>query len=514
MSIELPTCDACGAEHGEEALFCSQCGVKLPLQTNASFFRGAADLDGYNEIPLAALHELDEPTVADVPADVAPAAVDEQAPERTSWRDRLHLPHRTVKDSEITSAEGEPAGELLVDDAEAAEHDDSSDWPTRRRRVFLLGGAAAAVLCIAGVSAAALAWSGQPSPTPTPTPTHTASSGPRFVTLPGWATSPVWDAAKVIGPVAFSADGARIARASGTNVTIAAASTGKVLAESTLDGDPFDGVRAVVVDGTSSFMVQTDAGVRLWVGADLTEVDVPLDAADRLVVRSDVPIVVRSGGAFEILTGAGAIPLTTPRPGLAPLAMTTEGSVTWASARGAVVIAAVNGAIVHDVALAPPAPGATAAKWLRASDTVVVVRWAMPDGSTVVGTSLVSDGSLVGQLPAAGDLNEIPTDRAGTSALVGTAVLSLATGEVQPLPEGFVPGYFVGDRVYGATATGAPALAAAGEVVPLDAPTVVPVGLADDQTLITLTRDTLQAFAVSDSRASTDAPGRNGKEHH
>lgn len=483
--------------------FCMLCGEQFGPLDLTKIFTASERAAGYAEAEPADLQPVGDTVVdSEADADTEFALEDVEAPEDAeparrgvfavlrSW-----FPNRrTVFDDAETAEEGTATASLpivvvddLIDQVPEAvarwqlntlgRDEQVADVPVRQRRLLVVGLAAAGVaaLCVAGGIVVA-ARPDQPA-----NATATASS---VATLPGWARSAAWSAGRAEGRIAVTSDGRLVGAAHGNTVTITAANTGRTVTTSTLPGPVRGGAFPVTVAGTPGLLASTAGAVTVWAGKRAAASTTPLPKGTRLQIRAGVPFLV-SGRTVAMLSADGARPVTSPRPGAAVLGATSDGAVLWASARGEVLTAAVNGTLVHAATLERPAGGTKITGWVAATADTVWVRWARKNDTAVLTSHAAASGKIVGSVtadPTAG----AATSQSGTRVLVD-GVLFTAAGKRIPLPDGFLPGTFIGDTPYGATTDGETALVTGGRTRTVPAPAIVPVAITANRGLVALT---------------------------
>ncbi|WP_431031069.1 hypothetical protein [Plantibacter sp. RU18] len=249
-----------------------------------------------------------------------------------------------------------------------------------------------------------------------------------------------------------------------------------------LPGDGTTRVTTGSIGATSVLLAVSDTTITVWSSNDPVTWELPAGAT---VNTLGAGVVIRAAdGRVSILTDGGLAPYASPRDGAAPLAVTTDGALQWASARGEILTASPAGTIAATTVLAPPTEGAKASRWLSGGP-IAVVRWSLPDESTVLATHTTTDGAITGQMSLIGDTSTSlvrSSDRA--SAMYGRGLIDLATGALSVPDETFTASTALGDVYYGATGTTS-AILRAGVLHPTPAaPTVIPVGVTGNGDLV------------------------------
>jgi len=341
-----------------------------------------------------------------------------------------------------------------------------------------------------------LVWNAAaPHPVPaTSTPTHTASS---TLTLPGWQTDARWSV-----PAASAvtrADGQRVAVLTGTRVTVysaagkrvgeAAASASTTLLSGTIDGEP----ALIAVDASK-------ARVLAWVGAKASAVAAQLPGDSHCTVAARGPVFAVCGSSVSVLGTDGIRPYGMPAPGLQFVGLTSAGALQWADATGDLVTAPSSGVATARVQLRAPAPGAHLQSALNGGG-VITSLWVV--GATrILATHNASSGALIGQTKTTASM--MVRSQSGTSAMVGAALVNLATGAISLPAPAFVAASGLGGGFYGASAGRNAILRASSKApVPAGIPTVLPVGTTNDGQLLALAAGQLSAFPSAPVPEST-----------
>jgi len=347
---------------------------------------------------------------------------------------------------------------------------------------------------------------GRPAPTSsTPHPTVAP-----VLTIPGWSQTATWSVAG-FDAVTVSNSGARAAAVHGTVVSIVDTTTGRVVQHETVPG--LTGrVYPVTIDGQPGFAANTTTNganaLAVWAGKDLAFASLPYPSGASFRIRSGAPFIFAADGTASLVTstdkttGAGTTltPVLSPRPGTVPLAVTSVGAIVWASQTGEVLVAAVNGTITNTEPLLIPTPGATITQWIAATDDIVAVKWAMPDGTQLLTTNLLVNGVTVGTaVPLTGGIITATTNQDGTQLLAAGCIFDTHTGATKPLPYGFITASFLGNTLQGATTAGQTSLVVFDrgtftDIVPIANPTVIPVGASTANALLTFTSGSFQSF--------------------
>lgn len=351
-------------------------------------------------------------------------------------------------------------------------------WRRRRNLLVVAGGTVAAVLIAGGVVTALQATGAEAVKTASAT---AMPSGARV--LPGWSNTAAWTASGVQGRVGVTADGRLLGSATGPTVTVRTASTGTVLRTTTLDRSARGGVFAATVDGRPALVAYTATTLTTWSGKTAAPHTVTLPKGGTVQIRTGA-VFVTAGTAVSVLE-EGLVPVTSPRSGAAVLGRTDDGRILWASARGEVITAAINGTILHTAALARPAKDATLDGWQAATSAVVWVRWKRSGKPPVLVAHRVDTGAAITTTTPLPD-GVTTTSQDGTGVLVD-GVWFTRDGKVRPMPEEFVASRFVGGAVYGATTAGDAALLTGSRLQSAGIPDVVPVAVTAGRDLVTVT---------------------------
>lgn len=360
-------------------------------------------------------------------------------------------------------------------------------------------GRKALVVCALGVALLAGAvWVGAPmmnaaarglaNPTPNASVVPTV---PGVVALPGFETESAWSV-RGVGTAAAAAS--RVIAVSGSTVSLRDARSGDVLATAELVAEQVD-VVAGFAAGAPALAAVSDVQALVWVGEAVEPVVIDLTGERWLTTRTGALVVVGADWSFELVTAAGAVPVTSPRPEMVVLGV-ADRTVVWAGAPHQVVFASPNGTLLREVTLAAPDSAATITPkvgWVRAATaSTVVVGWTLPDGSALTGVHSAGTGELLAQIAGTG-AGFLSAD--ATTWAVDGYVIDLASSTQTALPEGFIAARFLAGDLYGALATGDDALLSAGESAAkaVKAPTVRPFAIADG-TLLTLTNGVLASY--------------------
>lgn len=341
------------------------------------------------------------------------------------------------------------------------------------------------VLLVGGV----VGWLVVPHGAPAASEASTAVPVPAgIVQLPGWSTTPAWTA--LATGVVVSPDGGMTATSTGDTVTIL---SGDGSAVSSTEVPELTGLLPARVDGKAAVVAQSPTALVEWLPGASAPVEVPIPAGSRLFARDlTLLIIPGDGSAVSVLTSAGLATYVSPRPGAASLAVTADGGMQWASARGEVVTASPVGTVTATVPLAAPVPGSTISRWL-AGGQAVLVEWQAPDGHQVVATHDPATGAVLSTGDSASSPLVLAQD--GATAMLGPVLIDLATGVMSTPDLGFQASKGLGSEFYGATGP-TPAVLANGTVTTAAAPpTVTPAGVTTDGALIASTPAGVAAYS-------------------
>ncbi|WP_244631979.1 hypothetical protein [Plantibacter sp. CFBP 8804] len=303
------------------------------------------------------------------------------------------------------------------------------------------------------------------------------------VGIPGWGARPSWAGKAPVSQLLVSGDGERFAAVRSGELVIRDVK-GATVSRATV---PADGkVQAVSIDGVSAFVVVTGTELIVWSTSTTTSTTVPVPAETTVSVLGAVLVVTTPDGTVSVLTGGGLAPFVSPRSGVAPLAITGDGAMQWASARGEVLTASSVGTLVQQTPLAPPVPGATVSRWVAGGDTITVL-WALPDGSTSLATHSPADGSVLAAVPVdAATVRSIWVRSPGsTVAMLGAHQVDIGTGWIGTPAADFAASSALGDSFYGAIGTAAAVLDGDQVHVAAQPPTIRPIGVLANGALLT-----------------------------
>jgi len=389
-----------------------------------------------------------------------------------------HCGRHVQRDTFCTEC-GSPLAHTEAPTAGLPEQTPPRPWWRRRRNIAVVAGGTVAAALLAGGVVTALEATGAEA---VKTASATAPSGARV--LPGWSTTATWNASGVHGRVAVTADGRLLGSATGDTVTVRTASTGTVLRTTTLDGSARGGVFAAMIDGRPALVAYTATTLTTWSGKHASPHTMALPKGGTVQIRTGA-LFVTAGAAVSVVDDDDLVPVTSPRSGAAPLGRTDDGRILWASARGEVITAAINGTILHTASLARPAKGAALGGWRAATPAVVWVRWTRPGKAPVLVAHRVGTGAAVTTTTPLPD-GVTATSQDGRDVLVDGAWFT-ADGVLRPMPEEFVASRFVGAAVYGATTRGDAALLTGTRLQSAGIPDVVPVAVTAGRDLVTVT---------------------------
>ncbi|MBD8104768.1 hypothetical protein [Plantibacter sp. CFBP 8775] len=249
------------------------------------------------------------------------------------------------------------------------------------------------------------------------------------------------------------------------------------------------------VDGSAALLAVAGARLLVWSG-DMTVAavwDIPTDA--RVSVLGDGVVVSGADGQVFVVTNSGLAPFTTPRVGAAPLAVTSDGALQWASARGEVLTAAAVGTVLRQTAMAQPSAGATVSRWLSGGSTILLV-WTLPDGTATLATHADVDGSLLASTAVDATTAEgrLVLSDSRTTAMLGDCRVDLATGLLDVPAEGFSAATALGESFFGSMGADAAVLDGANVAVAKHAPTFTPLGVTSAGKLLATSLGSLSIF--------------------
>lgn len=458
-------CGECNVPLVLGAAWCANCGADVPGTPVDADVRAAP---------------VDEPEIVAEPAPVIEEANDDTSSESLPASTAVVSPFEVVFESVV-----EPVVSSNAIIAVSTTPDllrGTRRGSARRRKLLLLAGAGAMVCVIAGgVTVAAMSSSSAQHPVATQAPAQ------RAPVLPGWSGDRAWAAKAVSDALVVSADGSRIASRTGSTVTVWSAAGKKTqtvaAAEDATLLAGFIGRKSAIVAVSSSELL-------VWIDDEDAARWPVFEGSTARAAGSGIVVTTPTGDVL-VATAAGLAPFASPRAGASPLAVTAEGALQWASARGEFVTASATGSIVSAVTLAAPAPGASITRWLAGGQLLVLV-WALPDGSTMAVTHSPVDGTVLAQHPTTGTAKYIQTPGSAT-AMLGELLIGADGAVTQPAP-GFVAAKALGDVFYGAVAAAPTLLTASGVVLTDSIPTIVPYGVSNDGSLIATDNGVLTVY--------------------
>lgn len=478
-------CAKCGAARSSDAaVYCALCGALLPV-SNASYFNGAAALEDYVETSPVVVGEEQAPS-DELTAEAEPEETSLRLPRPARWIARLRRPRAEALDTaelELT-ASGDEAEPTLPVDADVEEQ-----RPKYARWIIWASAGLVGVIVGAGFGIAGLASSSaQHAPIASP-----SSTSPRLAGISGWSESASWSDARPATSVVVSSDGERFATIVGDKVTVRD-QDGTRTAQELVDAKTQ--LLAGPVDGKPALLALTGTQLLVWTEDMTTSTTwtVPGESA-RIATLGAGVVVTTADRQSYVVTGGGLAPYTSPRPGAAALAVTSDGAIQWASARGEVLTAAATGSVVRQIALAAPLPGASVSRWLAGGEAIALI-WTLPDGSTTLATHSAADGSVIASAPvdAAAAADRLVLSASSTMAMFRAFHIDLTTGWIGVPDQEFVASVALGESFFGATGPTTAVLSGDAVIAAKRTPTIVPVGVTANGSLVATVQGAVAIF--------------------
>lgn len=476
--VTLMVCETCKSEVPAQP-YCARCGAVL-LGASAVFTEAAA-VSTYSEadpekdsVPDELLTRLGLIETASVDVERVESHAEPSDPEVVAVSSSVGSEAAgTEAEATPEPAEGSAEGvdelgaalartQSATDPTEAADAPVTSDlsprrgWLTVARRWWWVGAACLVLLLVIGGLVLVITSSLSPrTKTPHPSATTAAVSSPQGP-LPGYSAKEAWGAAAKRAVV--SADGTRVLAvyptSNGTTATVRDVKDGKTVASSDVAAD------AIPMVAGNTLLVRTGDKVLAWGPGAKEPASAPAPEGSTLLVRAGTGFLV-DGGAATVFTDGALVSATAPRAGMVPLGyQSATQTIVWASSTGHLVTGAVTGSVVHDVALAAPAAGATVSGWIAATDKFAFLAWTTPAG-TILAVHSLENGSVTAQAPISGTPLVSPS---GAMLAAPGAVVTTGSGQLAAETE-FVPAAFLSDEdLYGTTKAGRPAVWHAGKV--------------------------------------------------